>query len=327
MNVHSQARTTPKIREEIRASKGHMTIDEAAKHFNVSRSTIIKWRNRDSFEDRSHRPKTLRTSLNATQEAIVVELRRSLLLTVDDLLVVVREFIYDKMGRSSLLRLLERHGVNNLKALYAEQSGEHEQPKPKTFKDYEPGYLHVDIKYLPQMPNDSQKRYLIVAIDRATRWVDMKVLNDKGAENTALFIKRLQTKCPVKIRTILTDNGKEFTDRFTANGEREPTGKHAFDQVCSEHSIEHRLIKPKHPQTNGMVERFNGRIAHLLKTTRFAHADEMIDTLAKYQKIYNHHLIQRNLGHITPVQALKTWYKEKPDLFNKRVYEQAGLDT
>jgi len=60
MNVHSQARTTPKIREEIRASKEHMTIDEAAKHFNVSRSTIIKWRNRDSFEDRSHRPKTLR---------------------------------------------------------------------------------------------------------------------------------------------------------------------------------------------------------------------------------------------------------------------------
>ena len=160
MNVHSQARTTPKIREEIHASKGCMTIDEAAKHFNVSPSTIIKWRNRDSFEDLSHCPKTLRTSLSKPQEAIVVELRRSLLLTVDDLLVVVREFIYDKMGRSSLLRLLKRHGVNNLKALYAEQSGEHEQPKPKTFKDYEPGYLHVDIKYLPQMPNDSQKRYL-----------------------------------------------------------------------------------------------------------------------------------------------------------------------
>jgi len=84
MNVHRQARTTPKIREEIHASKGHMTLDEAAKHFNVSRSTIIKWCNRDSFEDRSHRPKTLRTCLNETQEAIVVTLRRSLILTVDD---------------------------------------------------------------------------------------------------------------------------------------------------------------------------------------------------------------------------------------------------
>ena len=63
MNIHSQART-PKIREETRASKGQMTIDQAVKHFNVNRSTIIKWRNRDSFEDHSHRPHILHTSLS-----------------------------------------------------------------------------------------------------------------------------------------------------------------------------------------------------------------------------------------------------------------------
>ena len=34
MNIHSQARTTPKIREEIRASQGRLTLEEAAKHFN-----------------------------------------------------------------------------------------------------------------------------------------------------------------------------------------------------------------------------------------------------------------------------------------------------
>ncbi|MGV6852574.1 MAG: hypothetical protein ACWA5R_10420, partial [bacterium] len=71
-------------------------------------------RNRDSFGDRSHRPKTLRTSRNETQGAIVVELRCSLLLMVDDLLVVVREFIYDKVVQSSLLHLLEHHDVNNI---------------------------------------------------------------------------------------------------------------------------------------------------------------------------------------------------------------------
>ena len=84
MNIHSQARTTPKIRAEIQASKGHMTIDQAAQHFNVNRSTIIKWRNRDSFEDRSHRPHTSHTSLSPLQEEIVVHIRRSLLLVVDD---------------------------------------------------------------------------------------------------------------------------------------------------------------------------------------------------------------------------------------------------
>ncbi len=100
MNIHSQARTTPKIREEIRASKGRLTLEEAAKHFNVSRSTILKWRKRESVEDRSHRPRQIHTALTPLQEEIVVLIRRSLLLTVDDLLVVTREFIKPDMVRS-----------------------------------------------------------------------------------------------------------------------------------------------------------------------------------------------------------------------------------
>jgi hypothetical protein len=32
-------------------------------------------------------------------------------------------------------------------------------------------------------------------------------------------------------------------------------------------------------------------------------------------------------GHQTPIQALQKWRVQKPDLFVKRVYEQAGLDT
>ena len=41
----------------------------------------------------------------------------------------------------------------------------------KNFKDYEPGFLQIDIKYLPQMPNQTATRHLFVAIDQATRWV------------------------------------------------------------------------------------------------------------------------------------------------------------
>ncbi|PID49901.1 MAG: hypothetical protein CR991_04250 [Proteobacteria bacterium] len=48
--------------------------------------------------------------------------------------------------------------------------------KTKTFKDYEPGYVHVDIKYLPNRPDDAQKHYLLVAIDRAARWVYLEVV-------------------------------------------------------------------------------------------------------------------------------------------------------
>jgi len=68
---------------------------------------------------------------------------------------------------------------------------------------------------------------------------------------------------------LLTDNGKEFTDRLFASKEHEPSGENEFDQLCQELGIEHRLTKPRTPRNNGMVERFNGRIADVLKTHRF----------------------------------------------------------
>ena len=74
------------------------------------------------------------------------------------------------------------------------------------------------------------------------------------------------------------------------------------------------------------VERFNGRISHGVKSTRFANADEMKATLPQYLELYNHHVVQRNLGYLTPVKALKAWYGKKPELFNKRVYDHMGLD-
>ena len=49
----------------------------------------------------------------------------------------------------------------------------------KPSSDYEPGFLHMDIKHLPQMPDEQARRYLFVAIDRATRWVFMHIYVDQ----------------------------------------------------------------------------------------------------------------------------------------------------
>ena len=38
-----------------------------------------------------------------------------------------------------------------------------------------PGYIHIDVKYLPQMADEGSRRYLFVAIDRATRWVFIRI--------------------------------------------------------------------------------------------------------------------------------------------------------
>ncbi len=57
-------------------------------------------------EDRSHRPQRLQTSLTEAQEHSVIAVRKTLLLSLDDLRGVSREFLYDKAPRVALQRCL-----------------------------------------------------------------------------------------------------------------------------------------------------------------------------------------------------------------------------
>jgi transposase InsO family protein len=322
VSLHKNARTTPAIRAEIAAS-GHLSARQMSQLYGVSEATIYKWKSRDSVHDRSHTAHRLQTNLTPAQERIVVELRRLLLLPLDDLLAVTREFICQSVSRSGLDRCLRRHGVGNLNALKPAKP-----PEPhKAFKAYEPGYLHMDIKYLPQMAEETKRRYLFVAIDRATRWVFVAIKGDKTAASARSFLKAVHAACPMKIVKLLTDNGKEFTDRLFASREREPSGEHEFDRLCTELGIEHRLTQPRTPKTNGMVERFNGRIADVLKTHRFQSGQDLEQTLLRYVALYNHQLPQSALKSKTPMQAMKDWYASHPHLFRKRPYDRPGCDT
>ncbi len=316
MNIalHRRARTTPAVRREIR--RPDLSGRKSAEKYGIGGSTVRKWKYRDTAEDFSHRTHNLHAPLTASEEAVVVELRGTLLLPLDDLLVVVREFICPHMSRSALDRRLRRHGVSNLKKLIPEE--ENENNPLKTFKDYEPGFVHADIKYLPRMPDETGRKYLFVGIDRATRRVYMEIRVSKTAESARSFLKHLIEKAPFVISKILTDNGKEFTDRFRPSGERGPTGKHVFDRECTENGIERRLIKPRRPQTNGMVERFNGGIKEVVQQTEFESSCQLKETPLHYLRIYNHHIPQKNLGHITPVEALKNRRKTYPGLFKKQ---------
>jgi hypothetical protein len=74
-----------------------------------------------------------------------VALRRALLVSLDDLLAVVREFLNPHVSRSGLDRCRRRHGVGNLRDLTAKTA----KPKHSAFKAYELGYIHIDVKYLP----------------------------------------------------------------------------------------------------------------------------------------------------------------------------------
>ena len=113
--LHKNARTTPAVRAEIAASGE--TASVLARRFGITEQTVYKWKKRSVFGDRSHTAHRLQTVLTPAQETIVVHLRRTLLLPLDDLLAVTREFLSPDVSRSGLDRCLRRHGVGNLGAL------------------------------------------------------------------------------------------------------------------------------------------------------------------------------------------------------------------
>lgn len=146
--LHQRARTTPAVRAEIAASSE--SVSALARRFGVTPPTIDQWRSRDSVHDRSHTAHRLQTTLTPAQEAMVVQLRKTLLPPLDDLLAVTREFLCQEVSRSGLDRCLRRHGVGNLNALKPAIP----QTPHKAFKRYAPGDCHVDIQSLPPMADE-----------------------------------------------------------------------------------------------------------------------------------------------------------------------------
>jgi transposase InsO family protein/transposase-like protein len=321
IKLHKNARTTPAIRQEIMNSTS--SVRELSRAYGLSESTVYKWRKRTDTHDRSHTAHNLQTTLSKAQECIVVHLRQTLLLPLDDLTAVTKEFICPLVSRSGVDRCLRRHGVGNLNALKPKGA----KPAHKPFKSYEPGFVHVDIKYLPQMSDETSRSYLFVAIDRATRWVFVQVKKNKRATSAKAFLKALHKACPVHITKVLTDNGKEFTDRLFASRQKAPSGHHEFDVLCQSLGIEHRLTKPRCPQTNGMVERFNGRISDVLQTHHFNDSQDLEQTLMRYVFLYNHHLPQAALQSKSPFQSMQLWYESHPHLFKNKPHNRQGCDS
>ena len=209
--------------------------------------------------------------------------RKTWWLPLDDLLVITREFIPEAASRSALSRWLRRHGMSRLPV--ETPAGTPHQ----TVKTYEPGYLHLDVKYLPQLADETTRRYRFVAIDRATRWVYIAIKPNKTAASARAFLNARHQAGPIKITQLLTDHGQEFTDRLFGSKDRPPTGDHGFDPWCEALGMEPRLTQPRTPPTNGMVERFKGRIAQVLATRRYHSAQDLEATLLRSAWLYHHH--------------------------------------
>ncbi|WP_051040386.1 DDE-type integrase/transposase/recombinase [Methylomicrobium album] len=101
------------------------------------------------------------------------------------------------------------------------------------------------------------KRYLFVAIDRATRYVYLELHDNKRMETATAFLENALAQYPFKVEKLLTDNGIEFSYNPLPDAKKPKDKEHPFVALCKAQQIEHRTTLVKHPWTNGRVEAMN----------------------------------------------------------------------
>jgi transposase len=173
-----------------------------AQRYSVSTETIRKWRKRGSADcqDRSSRPHKLPWKASQEERAIVCALRRATGFPLDDLTFVVTHFL-PHLNRDAVYRILKAEGLGRLPPASRPR-------KPNgTFKDYDLGFVHVDVKHLPKLrtqDGQSRKRYLYVAIDRASRFVHLAVKDDETERSAVAFRKEAVRAFPFQVTHVPT---------------------------------------------------------------------------------------------------------------------------
>jgi transposase InsO family protein len=134
--------------------------------------------------------------------------------------------------------------------------------------------------------------------------VHLAVKDDELTTSAVAFLNEAVRAFPFKVTHVLTDRGS----CFTADG---------FEDTCRKLKLEHRKTKPYTPQTNGLVERFNGRVQReVLGITIDSHRD--LETLLKgFNQAYNRRR-QRVLKGRSPDEVVQRRLAVEPKLTNRR---------
>jgi transposase InsO family protein len=313
--LHGCATTTEAVRRAIQHSQE--SLRSLAKRYGINPKTVAKWKKRSSVVDLPTGPRDAgSTVLTVEEEEVIVAFRRLTLLPLDDCLYALQSTI-PHLTRSSLHRCLQRHGISRLPQVEGDAS-----PKRK-FKAYPIGYFHIDIA---EVRTAQGKLYLLVAIDRTSKFAFVE-LHEKIARQTAGdFLRRLIAAVPYKVHTVLTDNGTHFTtpgntgsaapDIRAALDAGEPFWAHAFEYACAQNHIDHRLTKPKHPWTNGQVERMNRTIKEAtVKRYFYETHDQLRAHLRDFVDAYNFARRLKTLNGLTPYEFVCKVWTSQPQRF------------
>jgi len=176
-----------------------------------------------------------------------------------------------------------------------------------------PGELvEIDVKYVPNLVGGRQY-YQFTAIDTASRWRCLKMYEDYSNLSSIRFLEELIKIAPFRIRAVKTDNGSNFTNRYTGYlKSSDPLNPrlHEFDVLCQRNNILHYLIDPGKPNQNGKVERSHRTDQEMFyERNRFKSFKELKDRARLWNEQYNN-LEHCALNGKTPNEMLKLSIKK-----------------
>lgn len=103
-------------------------------------------------------------------------------------------------------------------------------------------------------PSSYNNRYILVAVDYVSKWVEAKALPTNDTRVVVDFIKKHIFNHYGSPRTIISDGGTHFHNRL-------------FQAVLHKFGVQHRIATPYHPQTSGQVETSNKQLKRILELT------------------------------------------------------------
>lgn len=285
-------------------------VSRASRKYNKCRSYIYFWLKRwdgtqESLACYSRRPHSSPNQHTEAELKLIRDLRRrNPQLGMVELWHRLRKRGYTRRPES-LFRLMRRLGM-------------FPQPKPKKKyapKPYEqmlyPGQrLQIDVKVVPKacIAAPDLRLFQYTAIDEFSRLRFLAAYNEQNTFSSADFLRKAMAfynRHGITIECVQTDNGFEFTNRFSNSKRDSPT---LFEETAQSLRIRHKLIRPYTPRHNGKVERSHREDQKLLYNTHsFFSLADFAAQLARHQARTNNRPM-RPLNWLSPKESLSSFF-------------------
>ena len=232
-------------------------VARASRKYNKAASYIYFWKARydgsiESLACRSRRPHSHPNQHTEAELKLIRDMRRrNPKLGIVELWSRLRKRGYSRCIES-LWRVLRREGL-----AAKEKPRKKYTPKPYEQMKYPGQRVQIDVKVVPRscIANPELKLYQYTAIDEYSRYRILGAYPEQSTYSSAHFLRHVVEafrRKGVTVECVQTDNGFEFTNRFSNSKRDIPT---LFESTAAELGIRHKLIRPYTPRHNGMVER------------------------------------------------------------------------